>query len=289
MDNNSFIFDLLRNKWLISLSHVQEFETIANRFLLGQNSGDILSRETFLAQFQAQASGGSASYGRTEENKIIGYMKMVGPLATYGGWWSYGADDYLDALRYMNENDKFSAIVLDVDGPGGAVPAINAFKEFALEKKKPIVVLCNDLCSLHYWMSCLIADHIMAKGNISPRIGSIGATCILVDSREAMKKDGYSVMIINAPGSDLKNKALSDFYEGKDEDFKKRIQDELAPIQQIFVADVKAAMPGIGDDDRIFQADTFSADEALKLGMIHSIGNEKQAFQMAEALAELSE
>ena len=55
------------------------------------------------------------------------------------------------------------------------------------------------------------------------------------------------------------------------------------------MADVKAAMPNISDDDRIFAADTFNANEALKLGMIHSIGNEKKAFEMARALAELQD
>lgn len=286
MKTNTLVYDLLRSKWLINTANLPEYEKLANRFLAGEYKGDPIDRKAFKASYE---NGSDVNKSAQDEKKAIGYLQMIGPIATYGDMCTYGADDYLEALRYMNNSDKISAIVIDVDGPGGAVPAINAFKDFALEKKKPIVVLCNDLCSLHYWMSCLIADHIMAKGSISPCIGSIGATCILLDAREAMAKEGYKVMIINAPGSELKNKAMQDFYAGKDEEFIKRLESELKPIRDAFVEDVKAAMPNISDDERVFGADTFNATEALSLGMIHSIGNEKKAFEMARALAELND
>ncbi|MEC5156648.1 S49 family peptidase [Chryseobacterium sp. MP_3.2] len=288
MNTNTLVFDLMRSKWLINTDNVAEYEKLANRFITGDYKGETIDREAFKASYMAATTGGVGGM-KQDEKKVIGYLQMVGPMTTYGGMCSYGADDYLQALRYMNNSEKISAIVLEVDGPGGAVPAINAFKEFQGEKKKPIVVLCNDLCSLHYWMSCLVADHIMAKGDISPCIGSIGATCILVDSREAMKKEGYSIKIINAPGSELKNKAMADFYAGKDEEFVSRLESELKPIRDAFANDVKESRPNISDDKRIFGADTFSATEALKLGLIDSIGNEKKAFELAQALAELNE
>ena len=286
MKTNTLVYDLLRSKWLINTANLPEYEKLANRFLAGEYKGEPIDRKAFKASYE---NGSAVNKSAQEEKKMIGYLQMIGPMATYGDMCTYGADDYLQALRYMNESEKISAIVLDVDGPGGAVPAINAFKDFSAEKKKPIVVLANDLCSLHYWMSCLIADHIMANGSISPCIGSIGATCIIVDAREAMAKEGYKVLMVNAPGSDMKNKAMQDFYAGKDEEFIARLQAELKPIRDVFVADVKAAMPNIADDARIFAADTFSAEEALKLGIIHSIGNEKKAFEMAQALAELND
>lgn len=286
MKTNTLVYDLLRSKWLINTANLPEYEKLANRFLAGEYKGEPIDRKAFKASYE---NASDVNKSAQDEKKAIGYLQMIGPIATYGDLCTYGADDYLEALRYMNNSDKISAIVIDVDGPGGAVPAINAFKDFALEKKKPIVVLANDLCSLHYWMSCLIADHIMAKGSISPCIGSIGATCILLDAREAMAKEGYKVMIVNAPGSELKNKAMQDFYAGKDEEFIKRLESELKPIRDAFVLDVKAAMPNISDDARIFGADTFNATEALSLGMIHSIGNEKKAFEMARALAELND
>ena len=288
MNTNPIVFDLLRSKWLMSTENLPEYEKLANRFLTGGFKGDIIDREAFKTSYELGA-GDSVIPKAESEKKIIGYLQMIGPMTTYGGMCSYGADDYLQALRYMNESEKVSAIVLDIDGPGGAVPAINAFKEFQSEKQKPIVVLCNDLCSLHYWMAAILADHIMAKGDISPCIGSIGATCILVDSREAMKNEGYSIKIINAPGSELKNKAMADFYAGKDEEFVARLEAELKPIRDAFVNDIKAARPNISDDKRIFGADTFSATEALNLGLIDSIGNEKKAFALAQALAELNE
>ena len=287
MKTNTLVYDLLRSKWLINTSNLPEYEKLANRFLRGEFKGDPIDRTAFRSSYELSTEVESDL--QTSKKKAVGVLQMIGPMATYGDLCTYGADDYLKALRYMNNNDSISAIVIDVDGPGGAVPAINAFKEFKKEKKKPIVVLCNDLCSLHYWMACLIADHIMARGFVSPVIGSIGATCILLDAREAMKEEGYKVMIINAPGSELKNKAMQDFYAGKDEEFIARIESELKPIRDVFVADVKAAMPNISNDERIFQADTFNPVEALELKMIHSIGSEQEAINMAQALAELND
>lgn len=288
MKTNTLIFDLMRSKWLINADNAVEYEKLANRFISGEYKGEAIDRAAFKASYELGEN--NSKIPKSEENKtIIGYLQMVGPMTTYGGMCSYGADDYLTALRYMNENENISAIVLDIDGPGGAVPAINAFKEFQSEKQKPIVVLCNDLCSLHYWTACLLADHIMAKGAISPCIGSIGATCILVDPREAMAKEGYKIMVINAPGSELKNKAMKDFYAGKDEEFVKRLESELKPIRDTFAADVKELRPNLKPDARILSADTFSAPEALELGLIDSIGNEKKAFEMAQALAELND
>ena len=287
MNTNTLAFEILRGKWLMNVASIAEFEKLANRVLDGEMIGNPIDRKAFNAMYENGAVGGGP-LASTEEEKKIGYILMTGPMLTYGDYCMYGADDYLFALRKLNNNDKVSAIVLEIDGPGGAVSAINAFKEFQTEKKKPIVVLCNDCYSLHYWIACLIGDHVMAKGNISSGFGSIGATCILLDAREAMKKEGYSIMIINAPGSELKNQAMQDFYAGKDKEFIARLQAEMKPIRDIFVADVQSAFPEIAPDERIFKADNFNADDAMKFKMIHSIGNEKKAFELAKALGEIN-
>lgn len=289
MNTNNLAFELMRGKWLMNFATITEYEKLANRYLSGEFVGQPLDKKSFYASYDNGNIGKSISSTDEPEEKLIGYVQMVGPMSTYGDFCTYGAEDYLYVLRKLNNNDKVSAIVIEMDGPGGAVAAINAFKEFKSEKKKPIVVLANDCYSLHYWIACLLADHVMAKGNISAGFGSIGATCILLDAREAMAKEGLKVMIINAPGSELKNKAMQDFYEGKDEDFITRLQAELKPIRDAFEADVRAAFPEISSEKRIFLADNFSADEALSLKMIHSIGNEKKAFELAKALGEMKE
>ena len=287
MKTNKLVFDIIRGMWLMSSINILEYEKLANRFLSGEKVGIDIDRETFMASYDNGNFGNTFNLSKSEE-KQIGCLEMTGPMATYGDGCTFGADDYLYALRSMNENDKVSAIVLKIDGPGGAVSAINAFKEFKSEKKKPIVALCNDCYSLHYWIVCLLADYVMAYGSISSGFGSIGTTCMIMDSRDAMKQEGYKVLIINAEGSDLKNKAMQDFYEGKDEDFKKRIQAELTPIKEEFVSDVQSAFPEISKDARIFQADTFNAKQALEFKMIHGIGDEKKAFEMARVLGELN-
>lgn len=288
MKNNSLVFDLLRSKWLLNTDQLHEYEKIANLFLSGKNIGETIDRKIYQDNYIAAINTDSV-LDKTSPKKKIAKIAMIGAMTTYGGMCNLGADDYLEELRFLNNNKDVGAILITIDGPGGAVPAINAFKEFASEKSKPIVVLANTLCSLHYWIASLLGNHIMTMGSISPMIGSIGATCILGDSREAMAKEGYKVMIVNAPGSDLKNKSMQDFFAGKDEEFVARLQSELKPIQEAFVQDVKTLRPQIKEDSRIFSADTFSATEALEMGMVDSIGNEKEALALCEALMELEE
>jgi len=287
MNTNSLVFEIMRGKWLMNFANVSEYEKLANKYISGEFVGQALDRSAFRAAYDNGNVGG-IGMGSTAEAKQIGYLMMTGPMSTYGDMCTYGADDYLYALRRLNNNEKVSAIVLEMDGPGGAVSAINAFKEFKSEKKKPIVVLANDCYSLHYWIACLLGDHVMAKGNISAGFGSVGATCIIIDQREAMAKEGLKVMIVNAPGSDLKNQLMQDYYAGKDEEFKTRLQKELKISRDVFVADVKKAFPEAADE-RIFNADNFSAEEALQMKMIHSIGSEKKAFELATALGEMED
>ncbi len=283
MKTNRLLLDILRGQWMLNISNVAEYEKLANRILAGERLGAELDHTAFRAQIDGAGSA------LAPEKKEIGFLSMIGPLATYGDWCSYGSDDYVYALRSLNENPKVSAIVLHIDGPGGAVAAINNFQDFKTEKKKPIVALCDDCYSAHYWIAALLADHVMANGNISSGFGSMGVMTMMVDAREAMAKEGYKVQIIRAPQSKLKCQNAVDFYAGKDEEFIARMETQMEPIAARFIADVKAARPNLAEDEALLSGDVFGADQALQLGLIDSIGNRAKAFELAQALAELNE
>lgn len=278
--------NIFRGTWVLDPLYARDLEMLVNNRLLGINLKP-LDRNAFfdIASDNALA----ASPGQPKQEKKIIKIPMRGFMPTYGDWFTYGADDYLELFRMVNNNDSISGVVLDIDGPGSSIDAINMMKEFAEERKKPFVALSNTCCSGHFWTASLICDHHMAYGNISPTFGSIGVLSTVLDDRAAMEKEGYKVHIIRAPQSTSKSQIMVDYYAGKDEEFIKALEDEMAPMAEIFINDIKTLLPNIdANAPGLFTGSTFNAADALKYGLIHSIGNEKKAFELAMALAELN-
>ncbi len=284
MKINPLVTDILRGPWLVNPASVHQYEQLLNNYLLGRYQGSALNRKEIFAA----ANNAYASVEKTPAKKVA-KISMRGVLAAYGDMCMLGADDYLEWFRALNEDDSVGAVVLDIDGPGSSVSAINMMKEFRAEKKKPFVGLVNMLCSGHLWTAHLLCDHVMAYGDISPEIGSIGVLSMVMDSRKAMEKEGYSVLIVRAPQSTTKAQQAVDFYEGKDEDFVKALEKEMEPMAESFIEDMKALCPRLDHSaPGIFTGSTFNAKDALKYGLIDSIGNEKKAYERAQILLELS-
>lgn len=285
MNVNSLYNDILRGAWLVNPNSAREYEKLANNFLTGNFRGTPLDKSEVLASASQNYALGQEP--EISEKKIV-MMTMRGIIPAYGDLCIYGADDYLRLFRMFNENDSVGAIIVNASGPGSSVSAINMMKEFAAEKKKPIVWLSDQCCSGYMWSAALLADHHMAYGNISPEFGSIGVLSTVLDSREAMAKEGYKVLIVRAPQSTTKGQAAVDFYEGRDEEFIKGLEDEMFPMAEIFIDEMKTLRPNMKmDTEGLFTGSTYNATKALEIGLIDSIGDEKKAFQRAQMLMEM--
>lgn len=283
MKNNNLLSDPFRGAWAINPAYVAECEAWLNKYL----SGAILPEPESTKEIIAAAY---ADYGSTNiqtQERRIAVIPMRGLLPAYS-YWSWSAEDYLDIFRAYNDSDKIAAVVINMNGPGSSVDAINMMKEFAEEKKKPFVVLANSCYSGHQWLASIIADHIMAYGDITSGFGSIGVLSMGLDSRKAMETDGYKMQIIRARKSSTKAQQMVDYYEGKDAEFIKSLQDEMDPMVDAFVADMKASRPNLKlNTEGLFTGSTFTAKEALAAGLIDSIGNEKKAIERAQMLIDL--
>lgn len=284
MKNNAFVSPA-QGRWFLNVDYASSLERLIN-IQAGLIKVPEVNREEFFAA--AMLSEAKPETQSVVEKKVV-VISMRGLLQAYGDWWDYGADDYLQLFRMLNNNESIGAVVVKMDGPGSSVDAINMMKEFASEKRKPFVVLANKAFSGHYWTACHIADHIMAYGNISSAFGSIGVLTMVSDSREWMEKEGYKMLIIRAPQSTTKAQSIVDYYEGNDEAFIEAEKKEMEPMCNLFIEDVKALRKKLKQDTPgLFTGSTFTAKEALKIGLIDSIGDEKQAVQLAIALMELN-
>lgn len=287
MKTNALVTEIIRGKWVIEMSAVPHFEKLANDFLKGNFKGTEINREEFLASVESSGTS-SMNNGEVEGQKRVVVLPITGMIPAYGDMCMLGADDYLKILRKLNTDDSIGAIVIHGDGLGSSLDAINAFKTFKLEKKKPIVGLFNSCYSGYYWMKSLICDYTYANFDVSSGFGSIGVLAMIMDSRQAMEKEGYKVIVVRAPQSTDKAQQMVDFYEGNDEAFIASLKEEMLEPCEKFIEDVKAGNPRIKDVPGVFTGATFSSKKALEYGMIDAIGNEKMAIEKAMMLATLN-
>ncbi|PIE50752.1 MAG: hypothetical protein CSA38_01945 [Flavobacteriales bacterium] len=283
---NNFILDVLKGHWLVEGNAVEQYETLLNNYVKGSFQGTKIDRSGFVAGL----SNASFSPSEEKKEKKIITVPMRGILPAYGGMCILGADDYLSIFRRLNSDNEVGAVILDIDGPGSSVSAINLMKEFAEERKKPFVALMNSCYSGHYWTASMLCDHLMAYGDISSGFGSIGVLSTVYDDREANEKKGYKVKVIRAPQSTTKAQTMVDFYSGNDDEFTKSLEDEMRPMADAFINAVKEYRPHINQGlEGLFTGSTFNANVSLENGLIDSIGNHAKAVERAKILMELQE
>ncbi len=286
MKGSRLISEILKGEWLIDCHNVESYVPLVDKILAGEKlniSPEPKSILSFVDSAGKQLK--TDEEGRTKVTPgSIAVVSMIGEVVKYGDYCVYGADEIVNALTIANNNPNVAATIFKIDGPGGAVSAIGVFQDFAKNtKSKPIIGLCDSALSLHYWTAVEVCDHVMAENNVSARFGSVGVVLTFADNRKAMEDKGYKFHEIYPKESEHKNKAFALAREGK---YDQIIEEFLTPLALKFQERVKANMPNIqAEKEGVLTGKTFFADEALKLGMIHSIGGMKKAIMLATIMS----
>ena len=172
-------------------------------------------------------------------------------------------------LSEVMADDRYKAVVLDIDSPGGTsanVPELADQIYEARDKKRMIAVASGQMCSAAYWIGAA-ADEIAASP--SAVVGSVGVYLVHEDLTVALEQDGITITEISAgpyktefaPWNELSDEA---------EAFAREYVDSL---YSWFVTDVarfrgttaEAVRGGYG------QGRALRAADALKAGMIDRV------------------
>lgn len=200
----------------------------------------------------------------------VALLPVTGPMFRHANLMTQlsGATSYASLatdLRAAVDNPAVSAIVLNIDSPGGEVRGVNELAKQikAVRGVKPIVAYIGGSgASAAYWLASA-ADRIVAD-EVST-IGSIGAMLGVKVSAERAGEKSYTFVSNQSP---LKN-ASPDTTEGAAE--LQRLVNEYA---QVFVETV-AANRGVSVDTVLQdygQGAVFAGKAALARGMVDSIG-----------------
>jgi len=186
-------------------------------------------------------------------------------------------------FRAAMADPAVSAIVLDVDSPGGSVFGVDelAGEIYKARGVKPIVAVADYLAASAGYYLASAADELMVAP--TGEVGSIGVFAMHADFSRALDQDGVTVNLISAgkfktegsPYAPLGEEARAAM-QGRVNDYYGLFTKAVARQRGVTVADVR---------DGFGQGRVVGAAEAVGLGMADSIGTLEDAIARAAKLA----
>ena len=224
--------------------------------------------------------------GKANGKKVVAIIPLHGTMIKYGTMCAYGADEIAEAIDAAAADKKVIGIVLDIDSGGGAVDAVAPLVDAIRRTKamgKPVVACCDLCASAAYWTACE-CNEIMAANAISSEFGSIGVMMQFPDYAKYYEKEGIKVHTIYSNLSAYKNAPFEAAKKGEYESIK---AEELDPLARKFQANVRAKRAGKLDEnvEGILNGKVFYAEDALKNGLIDSIGTLDRAVSRVREIA----
>lgn len=196
--------------------------------------------------------------------------------------------EVVSQLRKAEDDPEVKAVLLKVNSPGGSVTAsdilyneIVAFKQ--RKKAKVVVAMMGITASGGYYIS-LPADYILAHP--TSVTGSVGVLFLRPDVTGLMGKVGVDVEVSKTG----KNKDMGSPFRQATEEEKQIIQDLINQLADRFL-DRIAAHRKLDPQKlkEISSARIYLARDALKLGLVDSVGYLDAAISQAKKLANLPE
>ena len=197
-------------------------------------------------------------------------------LEVFGGT---SIEDIRGQLRTALRDPQVSAIVLDIDSPGGGVAGVT---ELATEirnarSQKRIVAMANTTAaSAAYWLASQ-AHQVMVSP--SGQVGSVGVYAVHFDVSRALDAEGITPTIISAGD----RKADGNEFEPLSDDARTEMQRRVDAFYGSFVSDVARGrgVPAATVRDDYGKGSVLLASEALAARMVDGIGTLDDALRLA--------
>jgi signal peptide peptidase SppA len=176
-----------------------------------------------------------------------------------------------------------TAIVLDVDSPGGTVNGVSEAADavFQARQQKPVVALANGyMASAAYWIASQATELSALPSLLEPSIGSIGVYTVHQDLSAALEKAGVKPTIISAG----KYKTEGNPFEPLSDERRAILQ---ASIDKAYAQFVAAVARGRGVDESIVR-DGYGEGRALASADARRAGLVDRLATMDDTLARLS-
>lgn len=196
----------------------------------------------------------------------IAMIKVLGTL-TNRRWWSYNYQEIGAQLRQALEDSSISHVVLDIDSPGGEVNGVFDLAESIFDARgdKPITALVADKADSAAYLIASACDEVVVSK--TGEVGSVGVVATHVDRSGMFKK--YGVVHTHVFAGDHKTDLSASKPLSKKA--KARLQEEVNSLYKMFTEAV-AKYRGMSVDDVVAtQAQTYTGQEAIDMGLADRI------------------
>ena len=196
------------------------------------------------------------------------------------------ATSIVEQIDEARKNKNIKGVLFSIDSPGGAVaPSVEiAYAIKRLRETKPTVVYAAGIMASGGYYSAIWGSEIIA--NPGSMIGSIGVIMEGADISELMQKVGVKTQVVHAgtykqvgtfdrPWSNVERAELDKVIKG---------------TYNLFVHDVSRARKlDINKSTDYADAHIFTANQAIKVGLVDKIGVEFDAKKRVEVLAKIKD
>jgi len=289
MKTSSILTSVLLEPWMILPEAAEAYLPIIAAWLLGnevrfEEKGDL----DFLMSYAGYISPGSMEDIAEFPTDSIAIVSLKGELIKNDGMCRYGAMSISHLIKQLAVSKNIGGLVLDVDGPGGAVsaapPLIQAI-EFFKSKNKPVGVHADLIASAHYCVGCH-ANFINLNNSFSSRAGSIGTMMQLPDFRKQLEQRGITIQTIYASQSTHKNREFENALEGDHELIKQNTLDPLAAKFQQIVREQRGSKLNESVDG-LLNGSMFFGEAAVANGLVDGIATLEATIQQVSDLIEI--
>lgn len=272
MKYQRIISEVFRKPWAIL---PEKLQTIADLVIL-RASGEKLTDEEIRARMGVPAAPASRSVGSVAVIPIYGVISQrMNLMSDISGGTSI--EQLTAAYRSALNDPGVSAIVFDVDSPGGAVEGVPelAAEILAGRKTKKTVAVANSFAaSAAYWLAASAGEIVVTP---SGAVGSIGVFAAHEDMSKALENEGVKVSLVSAG----KFKVDGNPYEPLSETARADLQARVDEYYGMFVkavgkgrsASQESVRGGFGEGRMVI------ASDAVKQGMADSIGTLDQTLE----------
>jgi signal peptide peptidase SppA len=215
---------------------------------------------------------------------VIPIHGVITQRSSFWSWLFGGAslDLLRNALREVLADPVVSAVIFDIDSPGGSVDGLTEFakelRSYRASGDKPIVAVVDPLAaSAAYWIASQANEIVVTP---SGEVGSIGVYAAHEDDSAAFEMMGVKITLISAG----EYKTEGNPFEPLGDDARAAMQEQVDTFYAMFLSDV-AVGRGVSVDavaSGFGEGRTFLAKKALQAGMVDRIGTlEETALRLA--------
>lgn len=273
---------LVGEVWALEPNKMEQVADFAQAMLEGRaGNGEIF------AQLAGESDGANRPYAIVDGVAVIPVTGVIARRLNLFQAFSGGCSTELvgKQVRQAANDDDVSAIVLDIDSPGGGVFGLNDLAgtiSSVSEAGKPVVAHTSELmCSAAYWIGSAAQEMICTA---DAQVGSIGVAAMHFDYSERDRKEGVRRTVLYAGHY----KRLASDEKPLSEEGREYLQERVDNYYSLFV-DAVARNRGMSVEDvleKLADGSTHIGHEALSRGFVHSVGNLEFAISRALELSE---